>query len=309
MQRGETGCQPCSKSRGAAKRKYSLEQARERFLGKRLSLLEQTYITANTPMSYVCLVCQVPGKMRLATVNLGHGCRTCANRIRAAARRTSTAEVRDLFEAGGLTLLEDDFKNNATPMRFRCMNCGHVGAMSFKVVKRGGMCRRCAVLKRTGPGHHRWIEDREEVRLRKKITEKCHDSLKHCLMYTDGVESDTTSELLGYSPRGLREHLESFPGWSELIKGEWHLDHVHPIIAFIEYGVIEISVMNALDNLQPLDARSNLSKAGSYDREKFETYLSSKGVVFKKPHAVKPCPKPDDWLLETSTRSGHPRPL
>jgi len=45
--------------------------------------------------------------------------------------------------------------------------------------------------------------------------------------------------------------------------------------------------MNALDNLQPLDVRSNLSKAGSYDRENFEAYLSSKGVVFKKPHEVK----------------------
>ena len=60
-----------------------------------------------------------------------------------------------------------------------------------------------------------------------------------------------------------------------------------PIIAFIESGIDDISVINALDNLQPLDARSNLSKAGSYDRAKFKTYLSSKGISFKNSNKLK----------------------
>jgi len=64
-------------------------------------------------------------------------------------------------------------------------------------------------------------------------------------------------------------------------------DHTRLFGPCAGHGVTEISVMNALDNLQPLDVRSNLSKAGSYDRENFEAYLSSKGVVFKKPHEVK----------------------
>ena len=80
--------------------------------------------------------------------------------------------------------------------------------------------------------------------------------------------------------------MEGFQSWSELIKGKWHLDHVYPVIAFIEYGVDDISVINALDNLQPLDPRSNLSKAGSYDRAKFEAYLSSKGISFKNPNEL-----------------------
>jgi hypothetical protein len=282
MKRGETGCQPCSKARGAAKRKFTIEQARERFLEKRLELLETSYVTANTPLSYVCMVCYVPGKMRLGTVNFGHGCKTCAERIKAASRRTSIAEAREFFEASGLSLLDDDYINNATPLRYHCNKCGHDGAMSFKVVRRGGGCPKCAVFKRTGPGHHRWIEDREEARLRKKVIEKCHDSLKHCLMYIDRDKPDKTSELLGYSGKKLREHLETFLGWSELIMDEWHLDHIYPIIAFIEYGVTDIRIINALDNLQPLNARSNLSKAGSYDQEKFEEYLSSKGVTLKK---------------------------
>ena len=58
--------------------------------------------------------------------------------------------------------------------------------MTFKVVKKGWHVPKVLILSRTGPGHHRWIEDREEAKLRLKIIEKCHDSLKHCLMYTEG---------------------------------------------------------------------------------------------------------------------------
>ena len=105
-------------------------------------------------------------------------------------------------------------------------------------------------------------------------------------MSIDTIGRDTTTELLGYSPQQLWEHLVSFPEWPELSKGRWHLDHIYPIIAFIEYGITEIRIINGLDNLQPLDARSNLSKAGLYDRAKFEAYLSSKGISFKKPNDI-----------------------
>jgi hypothetical protein len=283
MNRGETGCQPCSKARGAAKRAYTIEQARERFLEKNLQLLDTTYVNANTPLRYICPVCNVPDKMRLGTVNFGHGCKTCAERIKAVSRRTDITEVRDLFEASGLSLLEDHYFNNSTPMRFLCKSCGHDGVMAFKVVKRGGGCFKCGIAKRTGPGHFRWIEDRKEAKLRKKIIEKCHDSLKHCLMFIYCIKLDKTSDILGYSAQQLRMHLESFPGWDELIKDEWHLDHIYPIIAFIDYGITDVRIINALENLQPLSAMSNWSKAGSYDRDEFENYLFSQGISFKKP--------------------------
>jgi rubrerythrin len=98
--------------------------------------------------------------------------------FKAAARRTNVAEVREIFNASRLSLLENDFKYNAASMRFRCMKCGHVGGTAFKVVKRGGECPKCSVLKRTRPGHYLWIDDREEAKLGKKLIEKCHDSLR-----------------------------------------------------------------------------------------------------------------------------------
>ena len=55
------------------------------------------------------------------------------------------------------------------------------------------------------------------------------------------------------------------------------------MIAFIEYGVSDVRVINSLDNLRPLDPRSNLTKAGSYDPDEFEDYLRAKGVEYTRP--------------------------
>ena len=283
MNHGETGCKPCSSLRGASKRKFTIDQARERFLAKKLSLLATEYKDANTRMPYVCVVCEVRGEMRLGTVNFGHGCKTCAERIKAVAKRVSLAEVRGYFEASGLRLLASVYQNNSTSMKYHCTKCGHLDTTTFKVVRRGGGCSRCAILNMTGPGHPRWITDRGEALLRKKLIEKCHAALKHCLMHIDGPKSCRTAELVGYCPQQLRERLERFPEWPELIQGEWHLDHIFPIIAFIEYGVGDVGVINSLDNLQPLHPKSNLSKAGSYDRAEFEAHLKANGIEFVRP--------------------------
>jgi hypothetical protein len=235
-------------------------------------------------MAYVCLVCGAHDEMRLGSVNFGHGCKTCANRLKAAARRTSLSEVSDYFQASGLELLETEYKNNSTSMRYRCTALGHFGLKPLKTVRRDTGCRQCSILSRTGPGHPRWIEDRQEALLRKKIIEKCHDALKHCFLYMDGPKSCRTYDVVGYSPRELRDRLESFPEWPELILGEWHLDHIFPVIAFIEYGVSEPKIINSLDNLRPLDPRTNWSKGGSYDRAEFEAFLLTKGVECLSPH-------------------------
>ena len=218
LSRGKTGCKPCSAVRAASGRKYTIEQAGASFTAKKLRLPADTYKDANTPLPYVRLVCGVAGNMRLGSLNLGHGCKTCAERMKAAARRISCRSPRVFTEAGGLELLDDDYRNNATPTRYRCLTCGHLGT-TFKVVRRGGGCSRCAVLNRTGPGHHRWIEDREEAMLRKKVLEKCHDALKHCFLYMDGPKSCRTYEAVGYSPRQLREHLGAVPGVAGLAQG------------------------------------------------------------------------------------------
>ena len=70
-----------------------------------------------------------------------------------------------------------------------------------------------------------------------------------------------TSELLGYSASQLKEHIEkqfvdgmSWDNW-----GKWHIDHIKPVSVFDKSE--KISIINSLNNLQPLWAVDNLKKS------------------------------------------------
>lgn len=79
-----------------------------------------------------------------------------------------------------------------------------------------------------------------------------------------GSKKDTTSKLLGYSYSDLKKHIESLflDGMSWDNHGEWHIDHIRPISSFdID---TDPSVVNALENLQPLWALENLKKSNKY---------------------------------------------
>jgi hypothetical protein len=61
----------------------------------------------------------------------------------------------------------------------------------------------------------------------------------------------------------------------------WHTDHIFPIKAFLDYGIVDIKIINCLENLRPLDAKENLCKNAKYDKVLFEQWLQSKGVVWQ----------------------------
>jgi hypothetical protein len=73
-------------------------------------------------------------------------------------------------------------------------------------------------------------------------------------------KNNKTIELLGYSAQDLKEHLESkfLEGMSWDNRNEWHIDHIIPVSSFDKSE--KMSVVNSLDNLQPLWAKDNLSK-------------------------------------------------
>jgi len=91
--------------------------------------------------------------------------------------------------------------------------------------------------------------------------------MRNCLRRCLADKNGSTTELLGYTPQELKAHLESrFENdmtWNN--RGAWHIDHIKPIAQFIKEGIIDPSIINALDNLQPLWAIDNLSKGSKYD--------------------------------------------
>ena len=76
-------------------------------------------------------------------------------------------------------------------------------------------------------------------------------------------------DMLGYTVDDLKRHLESKfqPGmtWDNI--GQWHIDHIRPD-SWFNYSSIddeEFKKCWALDNLQPLWAKENISKGNKYE--------------------------------------------
>lgn len=73
-----------------------------------------------------------------------------------------------------------------------------------------------------------------------------------------------TVDILGYSREQFIARIEmNFKdgmNWENY--GEWHIDHTKPISAFLEQGVDDPKIVNALCNLKPMWAKDNLSKGG-----------------------------------------------
>jgi hypothetical protein len=61
-----------------------------------------------------------------------------------------------------------------------------------------------------------------------------------------------------------RIELNFKPGMSWENHGEWHIDHIKPVIAFIRQGVTDTAVINSLCNLRPEWAKDNLRKNATW---------------------------------------------
>lgn len=78
-----------------------------------------------------------------------------------------------------------------------------------------------------------------------------------------GIDRLNRAEMtLGYSQSDFISHIESLfkPGMSWENRSEWHIDHIKPVSVFLKEGVTDITVINALSNLQPLWAMENMEK-------------------------------------------------
>ena len=162
-------------------------------------------------------------------------------------------------------------------MSYRC-SCGEISKICFSAFKSGRRCYKCGRRKKFANGNPNWVDDPVQFKLNKEIRRKYKRLLHNCLSYL-GVKKDTkTEKLLGYKPNNLRDAILKHPNWKEIKNEKWHLDHVFPIKAFLDYGIDDIKLINSLDNLQPLIAKDNLVKYCHYDKQKFSAWLKSKGV-------------------------------
>lgn len=121
-----------------------------------------------------------------------------------------------------------------------------------------------------------WNPDRDSVRLNRIIAKRCSSILTRCLDKLGRYKNDKTQSLLGYTRKQLKQHIISHPNWKKVENKDWHIDHKFPVKAFIEHGIDDLKIINALENLQPMSSKDNLVKGSNYDKNEFQNWLIQK---------------------------------
>jgi IS30 family transposase len=85
--------------------------------------------------------------------------------------------------------------------------------------------------------------------------------------YKGLTKPESSFNLLGCTLQEFQTHLESLfqPGMTHENYGEWHIDHIRPLVSFDLTQEDQRRASCHYTNLQPLWAKDNLSKGAKYD--------------------------------------------
>lgn len=116
------GCRYCaSEKRGEKQRIHTIEKIKEEFAAKQYTLLANEYINPETKMDYICPIHpNEKNSINYSNFKKGHGCVYCARETTKNKQKHSIEFVRKEFENRGYVLLENQYINNKTPMKFQC---------------------------------------------------------------------------------------------------------------------------------------------------------------------------------------------
>ncbi len=271
-------CKKCSSVEQGNKQKLSQEEFIKKAKLKHGNRYDYSLVEYKGSANKVKIICYTHGIFEQeAGTHLYQfcGCPNCGG-----TKLPTQEEVENHFKFEKCKLL-DIYKNENILMKYIC-KCGKEAKITYSKFKMGRKCKFCGFKKqaRKGSAHHAYNPDREQVALNKKIAATSRSLVKNVLKYTGKAKNTKTEKLLGYTRKELLEHLQKqslYEEWSK--SSDFHIDHLFPIIGFIEYNIFDPKIINSLDNLRILSAKENLIKHDKYDKQKFKQYLKNKGLI------------------------------
>ena len=273
-------------------KRFKIEEVKEIFKNGGCELLETKYSNARTPVKYRCS-CGDISKICLDSFKRGNRCKKCGGRKNSIKQKGkvypkkrnmagifahSFDYVKQCFHDRGCVLISENYINQNQDLEYIC-NCGKVEKRSFALfmAAKGG-CLKCGRLLTSGMNNYQWRADRDQLKLENDFRQKCYKMLKYVLKQIGQKKTDRTHRLLGYNHIQLTNAISSHPNWNHVKIDKWHLDHVFPIKAFMDYKINDLKLINSLDNLQPLTGHDNCVKNDKYDKLQFENWLKQKGI-------------------------------
>lgn len=147
--------------------------------------------------------------------------------------------------------------------------------LHFQQGTRCELCTKERKSARCGPLSPVWREDREALALEKRFRILVYSHLRRCRKRFGTPKEGHSYEVLGYTSKQLQEHITNHPNWNYVKDFEWHMDHIFPIKAFVDYNIKDLKIINCLDNVQPLTKIDNDRKADKYDPFEFAKWLKN----------------------------------
>jgi len=264
-------CPHCGLKKIKEKQKLNYNYVKKFFESKDCVLLESEYINSHYKMRYVCS-CKNKAVINWNSFRNGSRCRECGNKkISESNKKYNTKIVQKIFKKDGCELL-GEFKSTHVPMKYKC-SCKRISHVRLSDFLKGNRCK-CGYKKNSGLNHPNWIVDRKLKKENDMFRKKLYSTLSRTLCAVGDKKNESSRKLLGYTPNELRLHIINHLNWENVHKRKWHLDHIFPIKAFLDHNIKDIKIINALDNLQPLEQKENLRKSDIYDIDKFNIWIS-----------------------------------
>lgn len=133
-------CEKCRYKRMAKNRKkYTYKFVKNIFDQNNCILLtnKNEYDNGVKKLDYIC-VCGNNSKITFYDYYIkNHRCRNCCG-----TERHSYKYVYNYFKEHGCELLENEYKNNRIPMKYKC-SCGNISQICFGSFKAGNRCKKC----------------------------------------------------------------------------------------------------------------------------------------------------------------------
>jgi len=271
-------CKKCGYKRIGNRRRLPYEYVKKFYEDQGCKLISSEYNDVWEDLEFECL-CGNVDKKSFAAFKMTPLCSSCISRKKSEVQKFSHDYVKNYFEDNKCKLLSIKYENSWTPLDYICEH-GHKSKTCFSEFIRGHRCRLCSYEKKRGPGNWNWIKDREKLQENNLFKVKIRNMLKCCLLITGMKKNNKTEIMLGYTSQDLKSHIQKHPNWPILQDCLWHIDHIFPISAFVEYNIRDPKIINCLDNLRPIACHDNLVKNCKYSKDEFEKWLKNKNIPY-----------------------------
>jgi len=125
----------CSKCSG--NKRYTINEIREICENNGFELLSNEYKNMDSKLTVKCQNGHVI-QIRFSQIKRGDNCSYCSGN-----RKFTYEEIYNYFKDHGCELLEKEYINSQTPMRYIC-SCGNITKIRFDDFKKGKRCKKCS---------------------------------------------------------------------------------------------------------------------------------------------------------------------